>query len=77
MGMVHFKNKKKEKIEELETFCQIKNIRDLYRGINDFKNCYQPRATCVVSLGKTDLCLLTTSTFFVNRISHLTVSYFN
>ena len=33
----HFRNKKKEylkaKIDELETNCKIKNIRDLYRGI--------------------------------------------
>ena len=37
----HFRNKKKEymkaKIEELETNSKIKIIRDLYRGINDFK----------------------------------------
>ena len=37
----HFRNKKKAslraKIEELETNSKIKNIRDLYRGINDFK----------------------------------------
>ena len=37
----HFRNKKKEymraKIEELETKSKIQNIRDLYRGINDFK----------------------------------------
>jgi hypothetical protein len=35
----HFRNKKKEylkaKIEELETNSTIKNIRDLYRGINE------------------------------------------
>jgi len=35
-----FKNKKKEylkaKIEELESDSKIKNIRNLYRGINDF-----------------------------------------
>jgi len=30
-------------LEELETNSKIKNIRDLYRGINDFKNGYQPR----------------------------------
>jgi len=39
-----FGNKKKEylkaKIEELETNSNIKNIRDLYRGINDFKKGY-------------------------------------
>jgi len=36
-----FRNKKKEylraKIEELEANSKIHNIRDLYRGINDFK----------------------------------------
>jgi len=42
----HFRNKKKTnmraKIEELETNSKIQNIRDLYRGINDFKKGYQP-----------------------------------
>ena len=42
----HYRNKAKEylkaKIEELETNRQIKNVRDLYKGINDFKMCYQP-----------------------------------
>jgi len=37
----HFSNKKKAflraKIEELETNNKIQNIRDLYRGISDFK----------------------------------------
>jgi len=37
----NFRNKKKTylraKIEELETKSKIQNIRDLYRGINDFK----------------------------------------
>ena len=37
----HFRNKKKAylkaKIEELETNTKINNIRDLYKGINDFK----------------------------------------
>ena len=41
----HFRNKKKAyleaKIEELESNSKIKNIRDLYRGINDFKKVYQ------------------------------------
>ena len=40
----HFRNKKKAypraKIEELETNSKIMNIRDLYRGINDFKKGY-------------------------------------
>jgi hypothetical protein len=37
----HFRNKKKAylkaKIEERETKSKMKNVRDLYRGINDFK----------------------------------------
>ena len=33
----------KAKIKELETYSMIKNIRDLYRGIKDFKKGYQPR----------------------------------
>jgi len=33
----------KATIKELETNSMIKNIRDLYRGINDFKKGYQPR----------------------------------
>jgi len=35
------------KIEELETNSKIQNIRDLYRGINDFKKRYQPRYNIV------------------------------
>jgi DNA topoisomerase VI subunit A len=42
----HFRKKLKEyfkaKIKELETNSKNKNIRDLYRGINDFKKGYQP-----------------------------------
>jgi len=47
----HFRNKKnaylRAKIEELETNNKIKNIRDLYRGISDFKKGYQPRCNIV------------------------------
>jgi len=47
----HFRNKKKAylraKTEELETNSKIKNIRDFYRGINDFKKVYQPRCNIV------------------------------
>jgi len=47
----HFRNKKKAylkaKIEELETNSRIKNIRDLHRGVNDFKKDYQPRINIV------------------------------
>jgi len=54
----HFRNKKKAyqkaKIEELETNSKIKNIRDLYRGISDFKKGYQPR-TNIVKDDKIDL----------------------
>ena len=39
---------------ELETNSKIKNIRDLYRGINDFKKGYQPR-TNIVKDEKSDL----------------------
>ena len=54
----HFKNKKKAylkaKIEEPEANSKINNIRDLYRGINDFKKGYQPR-TFIVKDEKGDL----------------------
>ena len=54
----HFRNKKKgylkAKIEELENNSKIKYIRDLYRGINDFKKGYQPR-TDIVKNEKGDL----------------------
>ena len=47
----HSRNKKKAylkaKIEDLETNSKIKNIRDLYRGISDFKTGYQPRTNIV------------------------------
>jgi len=47
----HFMNKEKAylkvKIEELETNSKINNVRDLYRGINNFKKGYQPRTTIV------------------------------
>jgi hypothetical protein len=46
-----FKNKKREylkyKINELESDSKNKNIRDLYRGINEFKKDYQPRTNLV------------------------------
>ena len=44
----------KTKIKELITNSNIKNIRDLYRGINDFKKGYQPR-THIVQNDKGDL----------------------
>ena len=43
----HYRNKKKEymkaKTDDLETNSKITYIRELYRGINDFKKGYQPR----------------------------------
>jgi hypothetical protein len=44
----------KAKINELETDFKIKNIRDLYRGINEFKKGYQPR-TNILKNEKGDL----------------------
>jgi len=47
----HFRNKKKEYLrantEEIEANSKIHNIRDLYRGINEFKKGYQPRCNIV------------------------------
>jgi hypothetical protein len=46
-----FRNKKREylkdKINELESNSKNKNIRDLYRGINEFKKGSQPRTNLV------------------------------
>jgi len=54
----HFRNKEKEylkaKIDELKTNSKIKNIRDLHRGISEFKKGYQPR-TNIVQGEKNDL----------------------
>jgi hypothetical protein len=47
----YFRNKKREhlkdKINELATNSKNKNIRDLYRGINEFKSGCQPRNNLV------------------------------
>ena len=47
----HFGNKRKgylkAKLEELQTNSEVKNIKDLYRGISDFKKSYQPRTNIV------------------------------
>jgi hypothetical protein len=47
----HFRNKMweylKDKIDELATNRKNHNVRDLYRGINDFKRAYQPRSNLV------------------------------
>jgi hypothetical protein len=44
----------KAKIDETETNSKIKNIRNLYRGINDFKKGYKP-TTSIVKDKKGDL----------------------
>jgi hypothetical protein len=47
----HFRNKEREylkdKINELESNSKNKNVRDMYRGINEFKKGYQPRSNLV------------------------------
>jgi hypothetical protein len=47
----HFRNKKREylkdKCNEIELNSQNKNIRDLYRGITEFKKGYQPKTNLV------------------------------
>jgi hypothetical protein len=47
----YFRNKKREyqkdKINELAANSKNKNIRDLYRGINEFERGYQPRSNLV------------------------------
>jgi hypothetical protein len=47
----HFRNKEseyvKDKINELESKSKNNKIRDLYRGINEFKKGYQPRTNLV------------------------------
>jgi hypothetical protein len=42
------------KFDELETDSNMKNIRNLYRGISDFKKGYQPRAN-IIKDEKSDL----------------------
>ena len=37
----------KAKVEDLGTNNKINNVRDLYRGINDFKKGYHPRTITV------------------------------
>jgi hypothetical protein len=48
---IHFWNKKREylkgKITDIELNSKNKNIRDLYRGITEFKNGYQPKNNLV------------------------------
>jgi hypothetical protein len=47
----HFRKRKREymkyKMDKLATNNKNKNIKDLYRGINEFKRGYQPRSNLV------------------------------
>jgi hypothetical protein len=43
----HFRNKKREYLKKLATNSKNNIIRDLYRRINEFKLCYQPRNNLV------------------------------
>ncbi|KAJ4447440.1 hypothetical protein ANN_09447 [Periplaneta americana] len=54
----------KEKLNEVETNSKNKNIRDLYKGIKEFKNGYQPRVNAI----KDENCdLLADSPSILNR----------
>jgi methionine salvage enolase-phosphatase E1 len=70
----HFRNKKKEylknKINELATNSKNKNIRDLYRGINQFKRGYQLRNNLVKD---ENVDLLADSHNILNRWKNYTV----
>jgi hypothetical protein len=50
-GSTHFRNKKREylkdRITDIELNSKNKNIRDLYRGITEFKKGYQPKTNLV------------------------------
>jgi hypothetical protein len=58
----HFRNKRREylkdKINELEPNSKNK-IRDLYRGISEFNEGYQPRTNLIKDEGATYLRILT------------------
>jgi hypothetical protein len=51
VASIHFRSKRREylkdKINELAMNCKNKNIRDMYRGINQFKRGYHPRSNFV------------------------------
>ena len=69
----HFRNNKKEymktKIDELETNSKKKKIRDLYRGISDFKKGYQPRGDYGGTVVKV-LCYKSEGRWFDSRWCH-------
>jgi hypothetical protein len=59
----HFRNEKREylkdRISKLESNSKDKNIRDLSRGVNEFKKGYQPRTNLVQTRVVTYLWILT------------------
>jgi len=72
----HFRNKKMEhlkgKTDELQTNSKNKNIRDLYRGINDFR-----RVTSLILIEyrvRRVICLQTPTVFWLGR-RIISVSY--
>jgi predicted nucleotide-binding protein (sugar kinase/HSP70/actin superfamily) len=47
----HFRNKMREYLKDkIDELAKNKNIRDLCRGINDFKRGYQPTSNLVICL---------------------------
>jgi hypothetical protein len=58
----HFRNNKREylkdKITEIELNSKNKNIRDLYRGITEFKKGYQPKTNMERTTGAIFLLIL-------------------
>jgi hypothetical protein len=72
----HFRNKKKlylkAKIDELEINSKIKTIRDLYRGVIDFKKVFQPRT----NTGKMRRAIwLQTATIFLLGAGNISLIY--
>jgi len=65
----HFRKKKKAylkaKIEEHETNSKVNIVRDLYSGINDFKEGYQPRTINVKT--RKESCLQTPTVLWRGR----------
>jgi hypothetical protein len=56
----HFRNKKREYLKDkINRLSNIKNIRDLYRGINEFKRGYRPRNNLVKDENGDLLCKFT------------------
>jgi hypothetical protein len=72
----HCRNKKKEylktKIDELETNSKIKNIRDLCKGIINFKKGYQPRT---IKVKDEKVIWLQTLTVFLLGVGTISFSY--